>query len=79
MRQHHLTAERKKNIHKLYFYIKKYKDKFPLTQILALYGFETGTSPWTMEQYKKQLLESGIVKVNNDKVEAVINIEIEEE
>jgi len=79
LKQHHFTAERRKNLHRLYFYIKKYKDKYPLTQICSLFGFDNGTSPATLAQYRQQLLDSGIIKVNGDRVVSVVEIEAAEE
>jgi hypothetical protein len=60
------VTQRKKNINRLLELIKKYKDKYNLTQILAIYSFVTGISSWTVWEYYKVLEESGIISVDKN-------------
>ena len=60
------VIQRKRNVNRLYEFIKEHKDKYNLTQILALYSFNTGISSWTVWDYYKVLIESGIISVDKD-------------
>jgi hypothetical protein len=60
------VTQRKMNVNRLLEMIRKYKDKYNLTQILALYSFSTGISSWTVWDYYKVLEDSGIVSVDKD-------------
>jgi DNA-binding transcriptional regulator YhcF (GntR family) len=70
------VTQRKKNVNRLLEMIKTYKDKYNLTQILALYSFITGISSWTVWEYYKVLEESGIISVdkNTNKVIKIVEL-----
>jgi len=75
MKQHYATQTRKRNVLLLYDFIKKKKDEMTLTQICSLFAFSTGLSSFTVNDYKEVLIGSGVMKVENDRVIELIDIE----
>jgi len=75
MKQHYATETRKQNVLKFYYFIQKKKDQMTLTQICNLFAFSTGLSSFTVNDYKEVLIGSGVMKVENDRVIELIDIE----
>ena len=70
------VTQRKKNVNRLLEMIRTYKDKYNLTQILALYSFNTGISSWTVWEYFKVLEESGIISIDKDTNKVISIVEL---
>jgi len=75
VKQHYATETRKQNVLRFYNFIKKKKDEMTLGQICSLFAFSTGLSTFTVEDYKAVLIKSGIIKVEDDTVIEMIDIE----
>jgi len=75
LKQHYATETRKQNVLKFYYFIKKKKDQMTLTQICSLFSFYTGISTFTVNDYKEVLIGSGVMKVENDRVIELVDIE----
>ena len=65
---------RRERLEKFLDFIIKNKEKYGFTQICALFGLVTGISIITINTYSKQLIDSGAVKLKDDRVVEVIDI-----
>lgn len=69
-----ITEKRRKRLLRFYDFLVQNKDKYPLSQLLALYGVLTGLHPETVYYYIKQLTEANVVKVEKDRVVSVADL-----
>jgi predicted transcriptional regulator len=72
-------AERAKRLNMFIDFIREKKDKHPFSQLKAWFGLNARISLETVEQYAKQLEQSGYIQVKDDKVVWIYEKEKKEE
>ena len=69
-----VIKRRRERVEKFLDFIIKNKEKYDFKQICALFSIVTGISTVTIGAYSRELIESGVVKINGDKVIEVVDI-----